>query len=144
MSDKKNLLSEYDIAETVYNTGIKNFKESDMKKWLGKDPVDFLEEYVNDINNNIERSENTVELYYKGIEFQGNFKTKPEDIIIADNGNKIGRIEVSGVPLYDKITDKKVGIAHWNCVENNFQGEKYIECKLETCKYPSVFFFDNL
>lgn len=137
MNKKTKILSEYDICETVYNTGIKDFSETDLNNLKGKEAIPFFEEYVNDRENKIKRDENVLELYYNGIEFKGNFKDKREDLIIGDDGTPTGRIEISGVPLYNKLTDEKVGIAHWKCIENRFpNGEKYIECKL-------IYFLDN-
>ena len=42
MSKEKNKLSEYDITETVYNTGIKNFSSSDLNDWVGKETIPFF------------------------------------------------------------------------------------------------------
>ena len=76
------------------------FDSEDLKFWIGKNRNEFLEKYVNDAEFNIKRSNNVLEMYYNGIDFNGNFKEKAEDIIFDDNGNKIGRRELSNVPLY--------------------------------------------
>jgi hypothetical protein len=136
ISINKSKLSEYDITETVYNTGIKSFTSSDLNEWIGKEPISFLEKYVDDRENKIERDDNVLELYYNAVDFQGNFREKSEDIIIGDNGEKNARIEISAVPLYDKKTDKEVGIAHWKCIDNRAGVTKYIECKL-------IYFLNN-
>lgn len=137
MDNKNKILTKYDISETVYNTGIQNFSENKLNELIGKRVIPFLETYVNDKENKIKRDENILELYYNATEFKGNFKKKPEDFIIGDDGTPTGRIEIAGVPLYEKLTNKRVGIAHWKCIENIFlDGTKYIECKL-------IYFLDN-
>ena len=47
MDKSKKQLSEYDITEIIYNTGVNNFNDDDLKKWIDKDPEDFLNLYTN-------------------------------------------------------------------------------------------------
>ena len=131
-------MNKFEIKETIYNSGVNNFSISDLQNSLKLKRNDFFAKYIQDKDNKIERSENIIEMYYKGTEFVGNFKDTKKNTIIGDNGENIGRLEVSRVPLYDKKTDKQIGIAHSKCIINDLglNNTKYVECKF-------IYFLDN-
>ena len=117
-------LSKFDITEIIYSTGVKKFTDEDLKFWGGKDPLEFLGLYVDDPQNKIERTGNTLQLFYNGKDFDNNVKS----LFFGDDVN-FGRMELSRAPLYDKNTNKKIGIAQFVCSESTFENEKYITCE---------------
>ena len=131
-------LNTFEIKETIHNSGVNNFFGSDLEESLKLKRNAFFTKYIQDKDNKIERSENVIEMYYKGTEFVGNLKGTIQNTIIGDNGENIGRLEVARVPLYDKKTDKQIGIVHSKCIINDLgvNNTKYVECKL-------IYFLDN-
>jgi hypothetical protein len=130
--EKGNLkkLSSFDIKEIIYNTGIKDFTDGDLNFWLDKNPDDFLNLYVNNKDNKIKRTENTVELYYNGVDFEGNLKQIPfED-------KSFGFYELSRAPLYNKKDNKEIGLAQFLCSINFYKDTLYIDC-------DTTYFLDN-
>ena len=116
-------LSEFDITETIYNTGVKNFTQEELNYWIGREPIPFLNKYVDNPDGKIERSPNTLELYYNGVDFKDNFKD-----ILFGNDRKFGRIELARAPLFDRKTNKKIGMAQFECTENIFESRTYVTC----------------
>ena len=123
-------LSEFDITEIVYNTGVKNFNNDDLQKWIDTPAEDFLEVYVNDQGNKIERSENVLEVYYNAIEFE-------QERLILGNKPNLGGVTISIAPLYNKKDNKNIGNVQFFCNRIKSNDITYITCK-------STYFIDNI
>ena len=131
MSDLKKL-SNFDIKEIVYNTGVEEFTDKDLSFWKERDPDEFLNLYVNNKDNTIKRTGNTIELYYNGTELQS--KENFREIPFGDK--EFGVIELSKAPLYNKADDKEIGLAQFICTINLNKDELYVDCR-------STYFLDS-
>ena len=123
-------LSEFSITEVIYNLGVSDFDKNDLAKWKSICSSDFLNYYMNNTSENIERSQNTIECYYNGEDFNNNIEAIPF------NNKEFGMIELSRVPLYSIKTNEKIGLVHWLCIENKYEKNSYIDCSL-------VYYIDN-
>jgi len=117
-------LSEFTITEIIYNSGVSKFSSDDLNKWKGKNSSDFLDYYVENVTKKVERSNNTLECYYRGSDFTDNIEEIPF------NTNEFGMIELSRVPLYSSKSNEKIGLVSWLCVDNKKNNNSYIDCTL--------------
>lgn len=124
-SNIKNL-NRFNITEMIYAFGVRNFLEQDMNFWLNKDPLEFLNKYAYDPNDEVERIDNILECYYLGADFKNNIK----NIFYGEVKEDFGKSELSRVPLYSKKTNEVIGTAAYLCTENTFDNLKYESCDL--------------
>ena len=124
-SNIKNL-NRFNITEMIYAFDVRNFLEQDMNFCLNKDPLEFLNKYAYDPNDEVERIDNILECYYLGADFKNNIK----NIFYGEVKEDFGKSELSRVPLYSKKTNEVIGTAAYLCTENTFDNLKYESCDL--------------
>lgn len=129
-----NSLSEYNITEIIYNSGVNSFNKKDLNEWKGKCSSDFLDYYIDNNKKGVERFDNTIECYYNGIDFNNNIESTPF------KDKDFGEIQLSRVPLYSTKSNEEIGLVHWVCVINRtkedrfshfiYSNKNYIDCNL--------------